>query len=163
MASPTVHQNFQGMPQIGDPVVDPATGSWTIPWQQWAISIWQKLGGNFSSLPTGVFLQQTTKGTVTPYDALSGKEIGTGPLVFGALVPTAQEAIIVGPSPATLAAASPGTLAISGTTLIELSRPPGAFVHAGTTAGALLVLAGDEVRLTWAGAPVATFFPFSIK
>lgn len=161
---PLQHQNFQGAPNFSEQAVDPTTGVWTVPWQRFFINIWQRLGGSRSSLPAAAYLQQVGTGDgdeVTVHDALTGDQIGPGPIAFGTVSGGAPVAVPIGASPATVVAAGAGTIISSGATQVEFARPPAGFITVvSAVGGAVPVVAGDQVRLTWGGAaPTVTFFP----
>ena len=73
--------------------------------------------------------------------------------------PLASAGVTPNGSPFTHVAASNGAVIVSGGTvsLVELGRG-GAFVSVGLVAGALPVVRGDSVRVTYAVAPTITFF-----
>lgn len=145
-------------------MVDPETGLLAVPWYRLLIGLWQRLGGNTNAFPSAVYGQQVGQ-TVNLFNAQTGEPIGPGPISFGVLSPLPEAAQVVGTSPTTLTMTEPGMLVISGGSQTEVRRPPGAFVVASLTGGALWLLAGDQVRLTWfAGpAPTATLFPFTVS
>lgn len=70
------HQEFQPLPQLGTPIVDPTTGIADASWYRFIISLWQKLGGTRSEQTTAVFVQQTGPTSVVLRNAQTGVQIG---------------------------------------------------------------------------------------
>lgn len=74
----TLHQAYQGFPQINSPMVDTATGYITQPWQRLFIRLWQMAGGSFSTIQGSAFTRISPDGTMaTLVDVASGKDIST--------------------------------------------------------------------------------------
>src|SRR5258706_14685811 len=154
------HQAYQGIPRLDSPVIDLGTGYWVPSWYRFIIILWQKEGGSFTTLQ-GATVLQNNGGVLSALNALSGQwngTIGTSASPGGAAVPQTR-----GASPFVFTATRSGSLVVFAAEA-ELSRDNGVTYYAVTlTGGAIPVLNGDKVRVTWftAVAPKVTFFPNS--
>jgi hypothetical protein len=138
----------------------------SIPWSRFFIALWQKTGGSIVTVAGTTLIQQV--GNLFELFGVSG---GTSltylatlltPKSFGAAVQVQTLAA----SPFTYTATVGGTLVVfSGQ--VELSRDSGAnWYMVGLTGGAIPMLNGDRVRVTWfesgvANRPTVTFFPMA--
>ena len=73
--------------------------------------------------------------------------------------PTQEQAITVGPSPATFQATSNGTILIMGGTVSAISLTRNSTYNLGVTSGYIPLSIGDIVTITYTGVPTCTWFP----
>lgn len=143
----------QGFPKINQAFVDTESGIIAQVWQKLLQSLWQKAGGGASSTASAVFIYEDPSGNINAADSETGSDLGSL-MLFG---PGAVSPVVVGVSPFTYTATSPGLLAVSGGT-IELSRSGSPFYTVSAAGGAIPMLTGDQVRITYGVLPVVGFF-----
>lgn len=152
----------QGFPQMETPMTD-ANGRVTRPWYRFLISMWQKTGQGTSQGSTAAYLQLSPGPTGLPVqviNATTGTVIGT--VAFGSSSGGPAQPQAIAGSPFIFTAGANGTLVIFGAEA-ELSRDHGVTYYPATlNGGALPMLLGDVIRVTWfnpASPPQITFLP----
>lgn len=71
------NQANQPFPRLSAPIADPTTGMATQGWQWLFISMWQKLGGALTTVPTATFAKQQPGIPITLHDATTGNQLAT--------------------------------------------------------------------------------------
>jgi hypothetical protein len=144
------------MPRLGTPTVDLETGQLTPVWQRFLQSLWFKTGNSFSSLPGSYYLQQVSAGVIGIYNSLTNAFAGT----ITASNPQPPQVIVLTSNPFTYAALVPGTLVVFGGEL-ALQRGASAHFQVGLVGGAVPLLPGDKLEITWFSGdpPSTTWFP----
>lgn len=151
-------------PRLNTPLVELESGIISRPWHRLLIELWKKVGSAFLSVANAVYIGQDPSQvgvSVSAFSATTGNKIGDLLLTNAAPAPPVPQAL--GASPFVFAAPKAGTLVVfSGK--VELSRDGATWYEIGLMGGAVPVLAGDQVRVTWfqADAPTVTFFPVSV-
>jgi len=148
----------QGFPQINGPFLDDE-GRLSHPWHRFLISLWQKVGGAVPTLVNGVyFLYQAASG-LSFYSVSSGEKLGQ--VALTAVGGGKAQVIPLGTSPTTYEAPTSG-FAVVTSAQIEIGRQ-GDFFVVSPMGGAVPMVQGDTLRLTWYGPalPTAHFLPNS--
>lgn len=150
---------YPAFPRLGTPFVD-SNGNISIPWYRLLISIWQQIGGGKNSAAS-VYLGIADDGSLTAYSSIDGSVIG--PIEVSGGVPAPAQPQTLSTSPFVFEAQEPGTLVV-GSGKLELERSPDPYRLVGLVGGAVPVLIGDLVRVTWTSlAPPTVFYPSSQK
>ena len=151
--------NQTAFPRLDTPFVDEAR-LLEIPWYQLLVNIWQNAGGAQAQTGSAVYFLISQSGSIDVYSASSQEYLGTLVLAGGAGQPALP--IDPGVSPFTYTALLQGTMVVFGAE-VELSRDNGAHWYKVTlTGGAVPMMVGDQIRVTWTGAdpPEVTWFPY---
>ena len=164
-----VVQPVIGFPQITEPMVDD-NGALSRPWYQFLRGLWLRFGGAIANPITGLLVDsgavvlaevegQEVALVSGAYDANTGDVTVSTPIVGAAAIPQ-----VLGASPFIFTAAFQGTLIVQ-SAQVEISRNAGAnWYLVNATGGAIPMLTGDKVRVTWYGVgvgnrPTVTFLP----
>lgn len=143
----------QPFPRLDTPLVGP-NGSPSIPWYQFFVSLWQKVGAAYTPIASAVALQLVGS-AIEAIDTSSGASLGNL-VTTGGVGPVSP--LAPGASPWVWQATTPGTLVVT-SAQVELSRDGVTWYIVGPTGGAVPMQTDDQARLTWYGdTPKATFF-----
>ena len=159
--SATTHQNFNAMPQINTPLVNPDL-TINLPWYRTLVNMFAFLGKGFSQPPIAAYLQEDLNtGVIDVYESATGKFIGQ---IGFTMEPGPIVQVPIPTNPFVYIANTSGTLAVQLPTggTISLSRDSGVmFYVVGTATMPVPVRAGDHVKIAYtAGSvPLAYFFP----
>lgn len=162
MADPRIR--FQPFPKL-DARLTNEDGTISLAWYRLLISLWNRTGSNKIIDPRAVVLQLDPDGIVELIDSTTGEVLGTV-VTTAAFAGGPARRQVVGASPFVFVADGPGTVVVFAAQA-ELSRDGGAtWFKVTLQGGAVPVLIGDRVRVTWYGAgadnlPEVTFFPWS--
>lgn len=151
-------QPFQGFPRLDTPFVEPTSGYIVRPWQRFLLSLWVKSGGSSSSLPGSYYLNVTSDGAIGVYQSLTGELVG----VLQPINPKPPQTLTLGSSPFVWTPTASGTLVVYGAE-VEIKRGASAYAPIGLVGGAIPMLQGDSVRITWTSTspPTATWLASS--
>lgn len=147
---------YQGMPQNGDPIANPLTGHITPAWYRFLVNLWRQTGGAALEAGKALALTGSQEAGVFVEDFLQGVTIGQVVLVG---TKGAEQVQTVSVSPWTFAAPQAGTL-VAESGKLEVSRNSVDWYSVGLMGGAIALQLGDLARVSWfGGAPRVVFFP----
>ena len=153
--SATTHQQYQGFPNLDSPLMDPESGGPSIPWYQFFIALWSRVGAKIQSAPESAVITNNAN-NITIVSTFTGEVIGTIPILTGGpdiAVP------IVGNPPFEWPAPAIGKLVVAGAQ-VSIKRSGVCYI-ASPTGGAIPLVKGDIVSLMWftQDLPTIRWFP----
>jgi hypothetical protein len=148
-------QRYQGFPKPEAPAVDPESGLLTFVWYRFLANLWKQTGGSNIPIAAGVVFAQVGAYVVAQL-AATGAAIGT--LLTNSSPGGSAQAQSPATSPWVFVAPQSGTLVVA-SGQVEYGRG-GKYYLVGLTGGAIWLLAGDSVRVTWyAAVPTVVWLP----
>lgn len=157
---PTLSKSFLAFPQLQEPFVNP-DGTLAAAWYRLLVGMYRRLGGSGLAQPNAAYIAQAPVGAGAPLAVYSSFDNSLIGILFlqntggGPAIP-----LVLGASPFVYPAPADGTVfCFSGK--LEVSRDGELTWHqVGLTGGAVPVLKGDVVRISWSTiAPEAVYFP----
>jgi len=153
-----------GFPQVTAPLVEPETGLIVFVWYAFLRQLWLRVGGAVGNILTGALAGVVPLLTIgqSVVALVAGELQKDGNVRVNTPVEgDAPQIVALGNSPFVFHTVFQGTLVVFGGE-VELSRDTGTtWYKVGLAGGAVPVLVGDEIRITWYSPvpPPVTFFP----
>lgn len=141
----TSHDTFAVIPRLDAPMIDPESGVVSSVWYRLFLDFFKKLGGSETQVTSFVFVTESGGGGVAT-NAATGQPVN---LVAGSVSEGAPpETKIATVSPFEYTALVSGLITINGGQ-VELRRGASAYATVGLVGGAIRLLPGDNVKVSW--------------